>query len=124
MGDHATIRNAAIRYWERRRIAYNAALVLPALLGYGIGGGISAAVGDQRHLGVGPVAALFFASAIAANLCFSFGYALEFWFGTDDPNSRWPRFWRPMIVVMGTVLSMLLALAGGRNIGWLEYAYR
>lgn len=124
MADHATIKKAAIRYWERKRMLYNGVLILPALLGYGLSAGVAAGVGDQRHLGGIAVACLFLTSAIAANVCFSFGYALEFWFGTDDPQSRWPRFWRPLAVAVGFSLSIPLALVGGRNIGWLEYAYR
>lgn len=98
MHDFATYRKSAIRYWERKRIAYNLALVLPAFLGYGLAAGVSAGVGDQPHHGWGAVLFLFVLSAIGANACFSLGYALEFLFGSDSPDSRWPRFWRPLLV--------------------------
>jgi hypothetical protein len=117
-------KKSAIRYWERRRIIYNLALVLPAFLGYGLVGGVSAGVGDRSHFGFGFVLFLFVLSAIGANICFSFGYALEFFFGTDAPDSRWLRFWRPLLMVLGTLFAMLLALLGGRNIAMLEYSFR
>jgi TRAP-type C4-dicarboxylate transport system permease small subunit len=124
MSDYDVYRKTAIRYWERRRIVYNLALILPALFGYFIFAGVSAGVGDGRHLGTGAVFALFLVSAIGANACYSLGYALEFLFGSDAPDSRWLRFWRPLLIVLGTLFSMLLALVGGRNIAAMEYAFR
>lgn len=34
MRDYDAFRKTAIRYWERRRIFYNLALIFPALFGY------------------------------------------------------------------------------------------
>jgi hypothetical protein len=124
MHDFATYRKSALRYWERKRIAYNLALVPPAFLGYGLTAGVSAGVGDLPHHGWGAVLFLFILSAIGANACFSLGYALEFVFGSDSPDSRWPRFWRPLLVLLGTLFAMLLSLIGGRNIAVIEFAYR
>jgi hypothetical protein len=124
MRDYVSIRKTAIRYWERRRIFYNLALILPALFGYFLFAGVSAGVGDRRHLGTGAVLALFIVSAVGANACYSLGYALEFLFGSDAPDSRWLRLWRPLLIVLGTLFSMLLALVGGRNIAVMEYSFR
>lgn len=124
MRDYPAFKKTAIRYWERRRIFYNLALILPTLFGYGLFAGVSAGVGDQRHLSPGVVIVLFLVSAIGANVCYSFGYALEFLFGSDAPESRWLRFWRPLLIVLGTLFAMLLALVGGRNIAAMEYSFR
>ena len=114
-------RKSAVPYWERRRIFYNLALMLPALAGYFLPAGISAALGEERHVSIGIVILLFVVSAIGANICYSFGYALEFLFGSDSPDSRWVRFWRPLFMCLGTLFAMLLALFGGRNIATIEY---
>lgn len=98
--------------------------MLPALFGYFMSTGVAAGVGDQRKLGAGAVITLFVVSAIGANVCYSFGYALEFLFGSDASDSRWLRFWRPLLMVLGTLFAMLLALIGGRNIGVIEYSFR
>ena len=124
MRDYRVYRKAAIRYWERRRIVYNLALIPPTLFGYGLYAGVSAGVGDPRHLTTGVVIVLFLVSVIGANLCYSFGYALEFLIGSDAPDSRWLRFWRPLLMMLGTLFAMLLALFGGRNIAVLEYSFR
>ena len=124
MRDFNTFRRSAIRYWERRRIVYNLALLFPALVGYALPAGVAAGVGDERRLGFGMVAVLFILSALGANICFSLGYALEFLFGRDVPESRWLRFWRPLLVVLGTLFAMFLSLFGGRNIAFLEYSVR
>src|SRR5688572_6610376 len=110
MRDYPAFRKTAIRYWERRRIIYNLALILPTLVGYGLFAGVSAGVGDERHLSTGVVILLFLVSAVGANICYSFGYALEFLFGSEAPDSRWLRFWRPLVILLGTLFAMLLAL--------------
>ncbi|MGV3771745.1 MAG: hypothetical protein ACO1QB_02515 [Verrucomicrobiales bacterium] len=114
-------RKDAIHYWERKRIAHNFLLVLPALLGYGLYTGISAGVGDERRLSGLEVIFIFIISALAANICYSFCYTLEFIFGVKANNERWSRFWRPLLFVLGTLFAMALSLEGGRTIGMMEY---
>ena len=46
MHDYHAFRKTAIRYWERRRIVYNIALVPPSGLSYMLGAGV-ARVGDD-----------------------------------------------------------------------------
>lgn len=116
MIDFPAYKKKAIRYWERRRIVYNMALVLPSILGYLSAAELSIAVGDRGSFGFGGIAALFLASALGANICYSFAYALEFLFGSDEPSSSWLQFGRSTALVSGTVFAMILALVGGRNI--------
>ena len=115
MHDYATFKHTAIRYWERRRIFYNLALVPPAFVGYVVTAGfIYATDPDAAHYG--RVLWLFVLSAFGANVCYSFAYALEFLFGSDDPASWWLRFGRSVAFYAGVVFAMLLALFGGRDI--------
>src|SRR5690349_15483060 len=113
MRDYDGFRKSAIRYWERRRLFYNLALILPAVLGYFLSAMVPAAVGDKSHLGSGAIIALFMVSALGANVCYCFGYALEFIFGSDEPDCRWVSFWRPVSFELGTLVSIALAFVGG-----------
>lgn len=70
------------------------------------------------------VSGLFILSALGANICYTFAYALEFLVGSDDLESRWRKFGRTTAFVLGTIFAMLLALIGGRNIALMEYYYR
>ena len=122
MRDFHAFRRSAVRYWERRRIIYNAALVLPALVGYGLTDTLNW-VGDPHRTHYGYIIPLFLVSAVGANVCYSFSYALEFLFGSDDPTSRWLRSGRTTAFVCGVLFAMLLALVGGRNIAMMEWSY-
>ena len=123
MRDYHAFRKTAIRYWERRRIIYNVALVPPSGLTYMLGAAV-ARVGDDYGWHPYYVVVLFAMSALGANICYSFAYVLEFFFGSDDPSSRWLRFGRTTVFVTGLLFSMLLALVGGRNISLIEFYYR
>jgi len=119
----ATFRAAAIRYWERRRIFWNLALVLPALIGYFPGAAVSAGLGDVRHVDDRRLLILFVSYVFAANICFTLAYVLEFLFGDDDPQSRWLRHGRPLTFLVGTALGMFLAFLGGVAIFRAEYGF-
>lgn len=121
MRDYKAYQREAFRYWERHRLWHNLTLVLPAMLGYGPSV-LSAAVGDRPQLGSLEVLGLFVLSAFGANVCFSFAYAIEFVFSTDDPASRWQRLGRPLVFVSGTLFAMVLAFFGGRSIHVIEYS--
>lgn len=123
MLDYQTFRRGALRYWEKRRLWYNLALILPTLLGYAPSE-VSAAVGDPPRLSSAAVFGLFALSALGANICYSFAYALEFIFATEDPTSRWLAFGRRFFFVAGVLFAMMLAFIGGRNIHIMEYYYR
>jgi hypothetical protein len=123
MRDYHTFKKTAIRYWERRRIIYNIALVLPSGFSYMIAAGFDR-MGDDYGWHPYYVAFLFTLSALGANVCYSFAYSLEFLFGSDDPVSRWLRFGRTAAFVGGVLFAMLLALIGGRNIADMEFYYR
>ncbi len=120
MYDHPAFRKTAIRYWERRRIIYNLALVPPAFVGYALADTFNW-VGDAHRTHYGFVIFWLTMSAFGANICYSFAYALEFLFGCDAPDSRWLRFGRTSAFVAGILFAMSLALIGGRNIANMEY---
>ncbi len=120
MHDYQAFRHTAIRYWERRRIIYNLALVPPAFVGYAITDTLNY-VGDPHQMHYGFLLFWVGMSAFGANVCYSFAYALEFLFGSVDPTSRWFRFGRTALFIGGILFAMLLALVGGRNIATMEF---
>jgi len=122
MCEHRTFRRKAVRYWERRRIVYNLALVLPACLGFAFTDTMNW-VGDAHTMHYPYIVTWFILSAVGANICYSFAYALEFFFGNDDPASAWIRFGRTFAFTGGIVFAMLLALIGGYNIAQLHWNY-
>ena len=122
MNDFAESRRAAIRYWERRRIVYNVALLPPSLLAYFLNSAVAEGVGDTPNFGLPMAGLLFLASAIGANLCYSFAYALEFLFLNARPGSWWKGWGRTVAFFGGTVVGMLLATFGGQQIYLLQYS--
>ena len=122
MRDFHAFQKTAVRYWERRRVIYNLALVLPALLGFGFTGNFNW-VGDSHPIHYSYLAPWFALSAVGANICYSFAYCLEFLFGSDDPTSRWLRFGRTSAFMGGVLFAMFLALIGGHNIAQMHWAY-
>jgi len=122
MPEFDVYRQSAVRYWERRRIIYNLALFPPSIAAYVLGAGILSA-GDSMDLHPYFVLMLFIFSALGANVCYTFAYALEFIFWNADPTSRWHRFGRPFAFASGVALAMLFAVIGGRNIAVLEYQF-
>jgi hypothetical protein len=105
-------RKAALRYWERRRILFNFALMFPAVAGYLPTAAVSG-VGDPSPMSEVQVAMMFVRAAVGANVCFTFVYAIEFFFGNDDPESAWIERGRRAVFVLGTLLGMVLAMIGG-----------
>ena len=122
MSTSPEFKRKAIRHWEKRRIAYNLILVLPALFGWGVGGSVPASVGDRAYLGFVGVSLLFILAALGANVCYSFVYALEFLFLTEEEGTKWERFGRRAVFVGGCLLGVVLALFGGRNIAFIQYS--
>ena len=115
------IRRAAVRYWEKRRIAYNLLLVPPSILSYVIGA--MSRGGGEDSLFTTPYALLLFAvAAFGANICYSFVYALEFWFGNCDLESSWNVAGRPIILTCGIILGIILAREGALEIAFMQYA--
>jgi len=123
MSDFDAYRAVAIRYWERRRILFNIALIPPTFFAYMITAGLSYA-GDPHRTHTGYVMMLLLISAFGANLCFSFVYALEFLFSRASKESTWFQLGRPLTLIAGTIFAMGLAFVGGRNIAFMEYHYQ
>jgi hypothetical protein len=89
MDDYQKFKKAGFRYWERRRIIYNLALMPPAFFGYRAGAFFSFPNDPPAPHDVSSayMVFLFALAAVGANVCYSFAYALEFVFGGEDPNS-------------------------------------
>jgi hypothetical protein len=122
MRDFLSFKRATIRYWERRRLIYNLALLLPAVFGYGFTDTMNW-VGDAHTTHYSYILPWFALSALGANIWYTFAYVSEFLFGSDEPASRWLRYGRTTTFVGGVLFSMLLALIGGGNIANMEWNY-
>jgi hypothetical protein len=120
MRDYSTSKRTAIRYWERRRIIYNLALIPPALVSYAFADTMNW-VGDPHPTLYSFLLLSFALSAIGANICYTFAYVLEYFFASNNPISPWLRFGRTTAFVGGILLSMLLAFIGGAHIANMEY---
>src|SRR5258707_118460 len=109
MHDFKSYRRSAIRYWEWRRILYNLALIPSAFFSFMICGATSGATDDVSILSTGEILRMFVLSAVGANICYSFAYVLEFLFGSNEPESRWPRWGRTTALISGILVAMVLA---------------
>jgi len=122
MRDFGAFRRSAFRYWERRRILYNLALVPPSLFSFALTDTLYH-VGDPHKIHYWRLLLVFGLSALGANICYCFAYALEFVLGDDAPTSRWMLFGRTTALVAGILFAILLALIGGWNIAQWEWYF-
>ncbi len=121
MHDFPGYKRSAVRYCEWRRIIYNLLLVPPAVFSFMIIGGIEAGLGRVPVLTTSQVLIRFIGAAMGANICYSFAYVLEFWFGSDVPEPHWLRWSRTAALVAGVLHSMVLAALGGMGIAFRQY---
>ena len=121
MHDFRGYQRSAIRYWERRRIVFNLVLFPPAVFSFLIVGGIEAGLGGVPVLTDLQVLIRFIGAAIGANVCYSFAYVLEFWFGSDSPESGWLHWGRTAVLVTGVLCAIVLATFGGAAIACRQY---
>ena len=106
------LRNAVVRFWETRRIWYTLALILPALAGFCTGAAHSPILrGEPLVPAFLDRIGLFLGAAIAANLCYTFVYVVEFLLIT-----RMTRGIRHWCFAAGLTLAIMLAFAGGVQI--------
>jgi hypothetical protein len=119
MHDYPAFKKSAIRYWERRRVLYNLLLVPPTFFSYMATAGVIY-VGDPHRTLYGLVLSMLTLSIVGANICYSFAYALEFFFTSDDPESLWLQSGRRATFIAGVLFAMLLALVGGYDIAMTE----
>ena len=117
----ANHRRIAIRYWEKRRVAYNCLLVPPAFAGWFLRGVLPAAVGDEVKIGLAGILSLFALYAFAANICFSFVYAAEFLFLHEREGGYWKTSGRTLVFTGGCVLAVMLAFWGGVQVAIFEF---
>lgn len=119
MSENEDNRKKAIAYWEKRRIFYNLALVLPAFFGYQDAVAFAESNGDRLPPSPPPILIItvqLAMYAVLANICFSFAYALEFLLGRKGPSSAVWTSGRTIIFILGTLFAMVLAFGGGGSI--------
>lgn len=81
-------------------------------------------VGDPHETQYGFVFFWMALSALGANICYSFVYALEFFWAGDNPQSDRLNARRTIAFIAGVLFAMLLALIGGRNIADMEFYHQ
>ena len=118
--DELTERRLAIRYWERKRLWYNAALVVPTLLGFGVSSLANALDDLPSQVGVGGMLLALLLLIVAANLVFCLAYAFEFLWGSQGRPITQLRLARPVVFVVGLLLAAVLAFIGGSNLAYLQ----
>ena len=64
---------------------------------------------------------LFALWAISANICYTFGYALEFLFASESTETWWLKYGRGVALVVGTLFGMALAHLAGIDVGWMVF---
>jgi hypothetical protein len=108
MNDNPDIRNGgpsifreATRFWEPRRLWYNAALTVAVLLWL-----IFTWPHFRPALTLGSLEA-FVVLGLAANLCYCAAYIAEFFMQALLPSAHWRRF-RQALFVIGTLLALVL----------------
>lgn len=89
----------ALRYWEKKRLLYNAVL-----------GGIVLlyALPNLDKLAHGSRLVLLVVNALVANVCFSAAYVPDVFVQLSDFRPAWLR-WRWVLMAAGTVISVPLA---------------
>lgn len=115
------VKGEAINYWEIRRTFWNLLLVPPAVLSYWFALGIAVEIGDPPAFGWPVVAAMFCFSAVAANICYSFAYVIEFWIQGASAEEGYRTIGRHVLYALGCLLGIGLALGGGASIAQTQY---
>lgn len=92
----------ALRYWEPRRIAYNAVLALIVL------GSIARAWPSSRSIVSLPGLLFFFVLAVLANICYATVYMVDVPVQLSGFRDSWKK-WRWLLWLVGTLFAGVLA---------------
>lgn len=119
--DVTSAKQQAIRYWERRRWVFLALLIPPTVFYYLATCELPAAIGDRRAMSKSEILIGFFCAFIGANICYSFAYAVEFFFFGSPRYSAYVARGRTMWFVLGCAFGMILAAGTARAIALAVY---
>ncbi len=100
----------AVAYWEKRRIIYNFLLVPASLLAWESSSELTYSIdeGTPARLTDPSVLIALVLLCIGVNLCYTFVYALEFFFFTESPSKFWPKPGRTIFLILGCFLGIWL----------------
>ncbi len=99
----------ALRYWEPRRLVYNAILAAVVLIHF-----IAAWPASKRFLMQDTVLAVFLL-AVLANVFYCAAYAVDLFVQSSGVRAAWPR-WRWALFVTGAAFGAVLAHFITRNV--------
>jgi len=111
----------AIEYWEKKRILWNLLLVIPSVFSYWLASGVAVGIGDPASFGWIEVGVMFCSAAVAANICYSFAYVIEFWMQGLQSETAYREHGRSLLFGFGCLLGIGLAFVGGATIAYMQY---
>jgi hypothetical protein len=92
----------AIRYWERRRLAYNGVLFLTVVACF-----LTGMPGSRSHLDLN-LLLVFFVLAVVANVLYSLAYVVDGFVQFSALREPWRR-WRWVLFLIGTATAAIMA---------------
>jgi len=114
----------AIRFWEIRRAIFCGVVALPAWFAHMLFSGIQAGL-DYPQTGTALELTVRYAWAfVLLNICYTFAYAAEFLFRSENPSAFWPTAGRHLTFVPGLLLGCYFAFCAGAQIGIFEFSFR
>lgn len=119
--DFATRKRQAIKYWERRRWIFLGLLVPPTIFFYFATSEVPAGIGDKRMLSDFQLIVVFFFAFVGANICYTFAYAVEFFFLGGSKSDGYSNGGRTLLFVIGCTFGIVLAAGTARAIAFVEY---
>ena len=104
-------RRHTIRYWERRRILFNAIILVMFLFTWPVSQAFTAGIDDKIPASLlDPFTVIAIGcSFLLCNVCYSIVYALEFIFYNEDAKSFWPTTGRALIFIAGCLVVLFTA---------------
>ncbi len=101
-------KTAAIRYWEKRRVIFNALLLIDACIGWNISNAFNAGIDDIPGARITDAGVLWQFAMIffALNFAFCIGYVAEYFCMANPPRKFWPGHFRSLLLAAICLISM------------------
>ncbi|MDD2764914.1 MAG: hypothetical protein PHE83_13175 [Opitutaceae bacterium] len=99
---------SAVRYWEKRRLIFNALIFAQAWIGWGISNAFNVGIDEIPGARITDAGVLWqFVKIFAVlNIVFSMGYVAEFFSQSHAPRKYWPDPFRALLLVFLCLVCM------------------